>query len=95
MVTNNELAARNDALAQQSGKGWSAATATGDSEAEKNRRELSRLGARLEEVEVVHVLQYLLQQYVALLEAPEHGAWSLDEDTTVRIACAVLARTTV
>jgi hypothetical protein len=47
---------------------------------------------RLEKVEVMHVLQYLLQQYVALLETPEHGDWSREEDTTVRIACAVLSR---
>jgi hypothetical protein len=90
MISNTEFADRNDAIARHLG-GILPATSTVTANTNGGRRTLAPSEAGQEDAEIVHVLQHLLQKYVALLESSEHGGWSLDEDMTVRMVCALLA----
>jgi hypothetical protein len=92
MITNPELTARNDAIARHLGSVLPRSGATVTAASDGSHRTLSLPDADHADAEIVHVLQHLLQKYVALLESSDHGGWSLDEDTTVRTVCTVLSR---
>ena len=42
--------------------------------------------------EMAQTLRHLLERYILLLEASDHGGWNQEEDNTVLSVCAALSR---